>query len=410
MKKLSLLLAASLFALTACAPAVSTPADATAEDAPAETAPAETTAPTQELGTLRRVLSGATPSDTVAFDCVGNFDAAGKPIGFTVYKTDFAAGQTTVFYRTEDGSWYTPALFLTSDTLYCVGVDHLAALPLAGGEPRTIAFDADAWSPDFYSDDFLYCHSLGSAPYSKCSGMRLDLRIGEQTDWGLPIQTQQVMDVLGDKVLITRILSDSPIPFPDDEEQQLALLQNSSREFDLTDLATGQPVQELFTASCYDLSVQGTEPYYGYLGKSGVVPYFYVHTRNGGDRDYFETVSVLDADGTLRDLGVTPCYYCGPVYRGDDLAWICADDTAYGNNSLTIYDTQGNVIGHNQYMVPGDDEYGRRPVRLLPNGKLLLSVGYDYTNNRDGAVKFAFTDANAYLNGSTDYTAMEFVD
>ena len=74
----------------------------------------------------------------------------------------------------------------------------------------------------------------------------------------------------------------------------------------------------------------------------------------------------------------------------------------YNFTRFTIYDLQGNELG--QSRVPsGINNY--RPLRLLDDGRILLRAGFEDS----GANKYATIDADAFLNGSTEYTAMEFV-
>lgn len=402
MKRLSLLLVIGFLALTACSAAPeSEPAVATPEEATTEEATPESTA----ASALHRIPLYVSVSDTAAYDTVCNFDTAGNPLGFTIYKTDFAAGQTSLFYHAEDNSWYTPATFLTSDTLYVIGTDKLVALPLAGGEARTMAFDSDKWNAVLYNESYLYSRSTRFAPYGCCSGMRLDLHTGEQTDWNLPSETQDVMDALDGKVLTSRILTDYPLPFPEVEEQANAIIQNTSREYDLTDIATGQPVQTLATVSCDDLLVHGSEPAYSYMGRHGSDIYFYTQTGDETGFSSTQTVSVLRSDGTISDLGIAPTLYSYvPIYKGDEIAWIYGDN---GDGTCTIYDTQGKEIGHNLSL---DEVYAGPPVQLLPDGQLLLQVGFDYENQHGGTIKFALMNAEDYLNNGTEYTEMVFAD
>lgn len=73
--------------------------------------------------------------------------------------------------------------------------------------------------------------------------MRLDLQTGESEKWDIPIETYDVLGVTDGGIVTSRIVSDYPIPLPSDSEMRSAIMQNSTLEFDLTDAATGQPIQ-----------------------------------------------------------------------------------------------------------------------------------------------------------------------
>lgn len=77
--------------------------------------------------------------------------------------------------------------------------------------------------------------------------MRLDLKTGASEKWDIPIETYDVLGVADGGIVTSRIVSDYPIPLPSDSEMLSAILQNSTYEFDLTDPATGRPIQKILS-------------------------------------------------------------------------------------------------------------------------------------------------------------------
>ncbi len=395
MKKhtLPILCAAALFALTACTPATETalPAEATAEAASA----AETAAEAE--GALHTFLNryGYTPD--AYYQCAPDYTDTIET-GTTVYRSDFAAGETTLFFHTDEVFARYP--FLAGDTLYFVNNERILARPMNGGSTREIPFDGNSWYEMLYSDCALYCMSTNNAPFGRTKGMRLDLLTGETSEWKIPEGTMTVLDVVGDTVLLSRLASDYPLPLPDDAEMSNAILQNSQYEYDLIDASTGEIVRKVLSFSYYgDRDEDGPHSYY-YLGKNGTDLYFWCENTDAATGQLYFTVFRVHSDGTREDLGLTLKGYLDPLYQGEDLHWLMLYNSDY--TGFTIYDLQGNKRGETN-----TDYTHYQPMRLLDDGRVLLATGYADDSSR---IIFATIDADAFLSGSTDYTEMPFVE
>lgn len=257
-----------------------------------------------------------------------------------------------------------------------------------------------------YNDRYLYYLTLSLAPYTRTQGMRLDLQTGETEPWDIPAETTAVFAPLGDSLLTTRIVSDRPVPFPDDPEMSEAFLQNSEREYDITDAATGKPVKKLLSYPWYGQPDGDGLLNYSCIGTSGEDIYFCVeHLLPFEDSYRLDGLSLLciHSDGTQTDLGMLPGNLCEAIPQGDDLRWIVSGSF----EEYIIYDLQGQELGRNR--LPA--EKGASSVtllRLLDDGRLLLSVGYDADHNN--VMRLATIDADAFLNGSTDYQEIAFIE
>lgn len=130
-----------------------------------------------------------------------------------------------------------------------------------------------------YDEQYLYSISSVTAPYAYTQGQRLDLQTGETLPWNIPGETTNVLDVVNGQLVTCRILSDSPVPFPEDSEMSDAFLQNSLCEFDLTDAVTGKPVQKLLSYPWYGEDDGTMRTSYYYLGHNGSDLYFRAITR-----------------------------------------------------------------------------------------------------------------------------------
>lgn len=73
-------------------------------------------------------------------------------------------------------------------------------------------------------------------------------------------------------------------------------------------------------------------------------------------------------------------------------------------DTYIVYDLQGNEIGRTAAPTGVDFDVIEY---LLDDGRVVLSLGDDPAHNY--VTRYATIDADAFLNGSTEYTEMEFV-
>ena len=402
MKRLAFVLAAALFALTGC-----TSAAETATAAEPATTPETTTEPTSkpaaaETGPLY-TYSHRYAQDVV-YDVMPAFNDQLDHIGTNVYKNDLNAGQVSLFYSCDDCCIADP--YVTSDAVYLLTYNRdrdnkIIALSRDGTKTHEISFDPYASIIVLYSDRYFYCMD-GHAPYDTASGFRLDLQTGETAPWNLPVETISVANAAGDFAVTERIVSDYPVPFPRDGEISDALLQNSLREYDLTDIATGKPARKI-TEFPYKGTAEGAVfAAYAYLGKAGNDFYFrFEHAMSSEERSVTNVFRVR-SDGIQEDLGISSDLFVQALRQNGELRWLFSRDGSQG--TVTVYDLQGAVLAH---VTPPDGMQVYYPVSMLDDGRLLLVIGYD--EEHDNRSRYAVMDADAFLNGSMEYTEMEFV-
>ncbi len=399
--RLPLLVTAAVFALTACTPvADSTPA------AEPTTTPEITAEPTSkpaaaETGPLY-TYSHRYAQDVV-YDVMPAFNDQLYHIGTNVYKNDLNAGQVSLFYSCDDCCIADP--YVTSDAVYLLTYNRdrnnkIIALSPDGTKTHEIPFDPYASTVVLYSDRYFYCMD-GHAPYDTASGFRLDLQTGETAPWNLPVETISVANAAGDFAVTERIVSDYPVPFPRDGEISDALLQNSLREYDLTDIATGKPARKI-TEFPYKGTAEGAVfAAYAYLGKAGNDFYFrFEHAMSSEERSVTNVFRVR-SDSIQEDLGISSDLFVQALRQNGELRWLFSRDGSQG--TVTVYDLQGAVLAH---VTPPDGMQVYYPVSMLDDGRLLLVIGYD--EEHDNRSRYAVMDADAFLNGSTEYTEMEF--
>ena len=402
MKRLAFVLAAALFALTAC-----TPAAETATAAEPATTPETTTEPTSkpaaaETGPLY-TYSHRYAQDVV-YDVMPAFNDQLDHIGTNVYKNDLNAGQVSLFYSCDH--WCLADPYVTSDAVYLLTYNRdrdnkIIALSPDGTKTHEIPFDPYASTVVLYSDRYFYCMD-GYTPYDTASGFRLDLQTGETAPWNLPVETISVANAAGDFAVTERIVSDYPVPFPRDEEISDALLQNSLREYDLTDIATGKPARKI-TEFPYKGTAEGAVfAAYAYLGKAGNDFYFrFEHAMSSEERSVTNVFRVR-SDSIQEDLGISSDLFVQALRQNGELRWLFSRDGSQG--TVTVYDLHGAVLAQ---VTPPDGMQVYYPVSMLDDGRLLLVIGYD--EEHDNRSRYAVMNADAFLNGSTEYTEMEFV-
>lgn len=180
MKRLAFVLAAALFALTAC-----TSAAETATAAEPATTPETTTEPTSkpaaaETGPLY-TYSHRYAQDVV-YDVMPAFNDQLDHIGTNVYKNDLNAGQVSLFYSCDDCCIADP--YVTSDAVYLLTYNRdrdnkIIALSRDGTKTHEIPFDPYASIVVLYSDRYFYCMD-GHAPMIPQAGSALTCRPARQ--------------------------------------------------------------------------------------------------------------------------------------------------------------------------------------------------------------------------------------
>lgn len=400
MRKLVLLLAAAL-ALTACtaAPEVSSPAEAAP---PVETAATGEAAAAFPVGTLQ-----------MAIPEVMDTGAASVEIPFSgleaepILKLDYAAGVQTKLCDIDLSRQIPVAIMQHGDTVeYFWDSEggtvfaHTAIRPDGSVEEQTVP---RKFYPNLY-DEYAAYDIWGTA----CT--RLDWQTGELTTASLPfVQLDSVLGAVGSRVLLTRIVSDTPLPQGEgNEEMRDAVLQNSLREYDFYDPATNT-IEKVFD-----------EPYYpeernerkGYLGYCGDKLYFGVSCTDGA--------SALSRKNTLvsydRTAGIWQEECSADAQNGEDSGfWPFLQDGRLklvvlwrGKDTLTLYSIDNGARYEVPYEEAGSDATGNRnfPIALTDDGRILVTDGYI---DRGGvaASRYALLDLGAYLAGSREYTAVE---
>ena len=405
-KKLIPFILTAALALSACASAADSATAAAAAETPESTAESAIEPGTEAVETDTLYGLNYSYSQSVVYEDLPTLDDEWNFAGTNVYKNDLNAGQTTLIYHCDD--WCLADPYVTSDAVYLLTYNRdrdnkIIALSPDGTKTHEIPFDPYASIVVLYSDRYFYCMD-GHAPYDTASGFRLDLQTGETAPWDLPAETTGAQDAAGDFAVTARLISDHPVPFTSDPEISDALLQNSMLEYDLTDATTGKPATKIAEFPYRGADDGSGYVYYTYLGKSGDDFYFTGEHSRSEEEGIKMSVLRVGGDSTQEDFGLMVNVNVSllDLRQNGELQWLFTMSSNPG--TLTVYDLQGTQIAQVDPPAGVESYY---PISMLDDGRILLNIGYDL--DHDYMTRYATIDADAFLNGSTEYTEIKFV-
>ena len=405
MKKLALVFAAAL-ALTACSTAPTETTTVPAAAPPAEAAATEENADAEQfpVGELRLCDDRRCDTDTAYYTLYGHVDTT----ELTGLRLDYADGvQTKVTSLAIADALY-------SDLL--VTNDNVVRVFLANEDGSEFRFKS--FYPDGRSEERTASQEITPTVYDEYAAYvlrdncvaRLDWQTGEVTTWSASIpQISEILGVTGNKVVLTRIVSDMPLPT--DNEMYEAVLQNSLMEYDLYDVSSNT-LEKLFDEPYYP---EGGGSRKSYLGYRGDMLYF-DQSRPDGD-DITKVLWGYDCSaGTLQELYAEKSTGCMGGYstpqgftRSGQLEFLFLQSTS---DTLHIYNAADGQVYNVPYHDPTlDAAYGNaenygRPIAVTGDGRVLVTDGYV---QRDGypVDAYGLIDLDDYLAGSTDYQPVQ---
>ena len=407
MKKLALVFAAAL-ALTACTAAPTETATVpAATEPPAEAATAEDSATAEQfpVGELRLT----TFDNTNGAALYGGFSSGNNTV-WTVLRLDYATGVQSKLCDLTFTDGLNMNCMITmgeNEVAFCSDEDdtqhrYIIVRPDGTTDDHTIS---RAFTPTVYDEYAAY-------EVNGTSCARLDLNTGEVTDFTAPLlQLASVEGVVDNRLLVTRIVSDTPLPAEgEDEEMREAILQNSLREYDLYDLATNT-VEKLFDEPYYP--EDGSSSWKTYEGCRGGTLYF-VHTlwdRTTPDNTDNTLLTYDLASGTWQELCTLTDKqgsWCPGFSKNGQLEYVLLWQSA---DTLTLYNLADGTTYDVPYQVPAGGQYGTGknygwPLDLTGDGRILVTDGYARQGGyaTDG---YALVDVDDYLAGSTDYQPVQ---
>ena len=259
----------------------------------------------------------------------------------------------------------------------------------------------------------LYGQSMDGTNGSTPTGCRVDLTDGSVTTFPM-MQEENIVGAQGTKLLTTHPVTDAPLPSPNEVgwEVYWDLLQKATMEYDWLDPVTGERSKVLERP--HDGSTFGNMDFFG--------------LRNG--KLYFEDWTPLEEGGRQRNAY---CAYDTAAGQWQDLLrpipdasmhlpygnvvglpenaaqqgrylWFTGSDNGGSENLAWVLDTQSGELTAVQQTVerelPG---WAMRAVAMTNDGRFLVPTAQQ--QGEYGPVyAYGLIDAEAFLQGSTDYT------
>ena len=405
MKKLFPLLAALAFGFTACASqAVSVP-DPAGEGAATDTVSdtAAEYASTMPVGTLHDLrLDWYTVSDNTMYRIHLTYAEDGFTVSRqSIVETDLSTGAQQEIYSELDPAGYLQFLFTVNGTLYAQGYEVNSASTIyafPNGQCTKIPVPED-FTPVCYDESALYA-ILDAFIGQDGSLVRLDLQTQAVTRMPLPQGTAFYCGANNGEILLTRWLTDQPLPdFDTNPELYNSLLQNARSEYVWFDPAANTMRTIYSCAAPNGMSVGETL----FLGEREGVLYLEQldSYEEATDTGHYTVYRVNETDGSLQlvwnpEPSQSGNFFLNALECNGDLTWlaVCRREDGQGK---WIY----NLADGKTYEAPQLTE-NICISTLLPDGRLVLMQS-DYTAN---TVRFYLADEAAFLNGSTDWQAV----
>ena len=240
--------------------------------------------------------------------------------------------------------------------------------------------------PAWYDDAALYEMDYASGKRI----IRRDRTTNEVSYINLPEQTINVYGA-GDKWVIHRIVSPSPLPSNVNGDEYNAVFQNSEYEYDLFDAATGE-MKKLY-------SYPTSGDFYWYCGQRDGTLYFDHYGENG----YPTGVDKLENGEMVQVLARDDPYTSERMLENEqgELQWIVLDE----GESVQVYDLNDGQSYRPAFVNESSQHASTGyPEMLLPGGQVFVTHGSIDAPDFWDKIAYATQDRAAYLSGSTDYT------
>ena len=256
----------------------------------------------------------------------------------------------------------------------------------------------------------LYGQSMDGTNGATPTGCRVDLADGSVTTFPM-VQEENIVGAQGTKLLTIHPVTDAPLADPNEIGWDVywSLLQNSTMEYDWLDPVTGERSKVL---ECpHDGSTHGNADFFGL--RDGKL-YFEDWTpleEGGSQRNAFcayDTATGQWADllrpipnESMRLADVTVAALPDCAEQQGRYLWFSGSDNVNLENLAWVLDTQSGALTKLEQKMVGENvsALAVRAAAFTNDGRFLLQTGEDENGDT-----YALIDAEAFLQGSTDYT------
>lgn len=317
-----------------------------------------------------------------------------------LYRLDYPTGQQKMLYdfgSYDSGEIFVSDPFVQKDAVYVQENDSLCRLPLDGGEMEILP-TKEAIGVGFSDENALYqvtnnlFMDLAQPP-----AQRVDLQTGAVTQWELPpMYIFAINDCRGNRVLISRVITDQPLPSLEENELFDAVLQNSTMEYDWLDIVTGDLQKIMAYPYKGETDEKGQKTQWTYEGMGEDALYFFRTVTDAQGKRVSASIDRCALDGSNMEtvMAVNTSNTLYPVNRGAQLVWLLDYDYS---GPATIYDVEQGKIYEN---IPVQGSDSGWPALLTNDGRVLVNDHY----NEHGNCTYAILEVDDYLAGSRDWT------
>lgn len=265
----------------------------------------------------------------------------------------------------------------------------------------------------------LYGYGSSDPAVGNSTGYRISLADGSVTTFPMA-QQEAIVGAQGNRLLTIHTVTEVPLPNYNTEgwDTYQAVLQNATVEYDWLDPTTGERSKILERP--HDGSNNGNLDFFGLLGSK---LYFEDQTpqENGGiQRDAicaYDTATgqwqdllrpIPEESMRLSNVTVTALPDC-TAQQGRYL-WLSGSDNVNGENLGWVMDTQAGTLTAVKQTVDGYElpNWAVRAVALTDDGRFLVETA-EQEGEYGSEYVYALIDAEAFLQGSTDYTLVTTV-
>lgn len=256
----------------------------------------------------------------------------------------------------------------------------------------------------------LYGYQLSTPAVGNSTGYRISLTDGSVTTFPMQ-QQEQILGAQGNRLLTSHTVTEVPLPDYNTEgwDTYQAVLQSATVEYDWLDPATGARSKVLTLP--HDGSSFGTTGFYGLRGGKLYFEDLGDQAERNSQHRAFCSYDVATSqwkellrplpDRSMQMGAVTVAGLPHIAAQQGTGLWITGSDNVYGQNLAWMLNTQSGALFPVQQIMTGDvyHDWAVTCLALTDDGRFLLQTGEDAQGS-----SYALIDAEAFLQGSTDYT------
>ncbi len=257
----------------------------------------------------------------------------------------------------------------------------------------------------------LYGYDMEAAPKGQSMGYRLDLADGTVTTF--PLQdNEQIAGARGRSLLTCRTITQVPVTeeIRSSDEAYQAILQNATVEYDWLDPATGTRSKVL--EQPHDGTTSGNRDFCGLCGGRLIFAAWEDDAFRAYDPATGQWQDLVRPipDETMYLPDVTVAALPDAVAQQGRYLWFSGSNSVNGENLAWVLDTQSGELTAVQQTVERElSGWAVRAAAFTDDGRFLVQTAQQESQYGTTPV-YGLIDAEAFLQGSTDYTPVTIAE